>query len=371
MQPSIEDLGPIGSSQDGPIGLLVHDSLALTPDGTPLGLVDVQCWARDANDFGKKARRKQLPIEQKESHKWLKSFNATAQLQARCPHTTVISVADREADVYELFAQAQVTAHAPKLLIRASSNRALQAEQQRLWQHLHSQPIAGHQELQLARRPGRPARLATLAIRYARVTLAPPQSKKNLGALPLQVVWACEIDPAPHNQAIEWMLLTTCAVDTLDEAVQLLKHYSARWNIEVYHRTLKSGCKIEDRQLGNTERIEACLAIDMVVAWRIFHLTKLGRETPEVPCTVYFEDHQWRALVTYVNKNATLPALPPTLRQALRMTASLGGFLGRKCDGEPGTETLWRGLQRLDDLTAMYTMLIASFARAPPTVSSA
>lgn len=371
MQPSIEDLGPIGSSVTGPIGLLVHDSLALTPEGTPLGLVDVQCWARDEKDFGKKVRRKRVPIEQKESHKWLTSFNATAQLQARCPSTTVISVADREADVYELFAHAHAAAQAPKLLIRASSNRTLQNEQQHLWQYLHSQPIAGYQQLHLSARPGRAARLATLAIRYAAVTLRPPSGKQALGALTLQAVWACEVNPPPGAAGVEWMLLTTCAVDTPADAVQTLKHYAARWNIEVYHRTLKSGCKIEERQLGNAQRIEACLSIDMVVAWRIMHLTKLGRELPDVPCSVYFEDNQWRALVTYVTRNANLPPNPPTLREAIRMTASLGGFLGRRCDGEPGTQTLWRGLQRLDDLTEMYTMLIDSLARAPPAVSSA
>jgi hypothetical protein len=138
----------------------------------------------------------------------------------------------------------------------------------------------------------------------------------------------------------------------------------------VYHRTLKSGCQIENRQLGHADRIEACLAIDLVVAWRILHLSKLGREHPDVPCTVYFSESEWKALLTFVNRNPHVPAQPPSLREATRLVAGLGGFLGRKCDGEPGTQTLWLGLQRLDDITAMYEVFAAMFARPPPTVSS-
>jgi hypothetical protein len=130
-----------------------------------------------------------------------------------------------------------------------------------------------------------------------------------------------------------------------------------RWGIEVFHRTLKSGCRIEQRQLGAADRIEACLAIDLVVAWRIFHLAKLGREIPDVPCTVSFEDAQWKALVAYITRNPVPPDQPPTLREAMRMVATIGGFLGRKSDGEPGTKTLWLGLQHLDTMTHIWKIL--------------
>ena len=116
--------------------------------------------------------------------------------------------------------------------------------------------------------------------------------------------------------------------------------------------------------------MEACLAIHLVVAWRIFHLTKLGREVPEVPCTVYFEEHEWKALVAYVTQNPAAPAQPPKLREAVRMVASLGGFMGRKGDGEPGTQTLWLGLQRLDDLAAMYQVMSGGRAQSPPVSSN-
>ena len=158
------------------------------------------------------------------------------------------------------------------------------------------------------------------------------------------------------------MLLTTMAVQNFDEAVEKLGWYAKRWGIEVYHRTLKSGCKIEERQLGSADRIETCLAIDMVVAWRIFHLIKLGRETPDVPCSVFFEQAEWKALYCFVRQDPKPPDQPPTLREALRMVASLGGFLGRNSDGEPGTKSLWLGIQRLDDIATTWKFMALNFA---------
>lgn len=369
-QPAIENLGPIGTRADTWLGLKVHDTMAFTPEGLPLGLIDVQCWARDAKEFGKKLQRKSLPIEAKESYKWFKSVQAAARLQARCPNTTVVSVGDREADIFELFDFVRTLDHAPRLLIRAEANRKLAAEQDKLWAHMGKQPIAGYQQVQVPRRANRPARIAQMAISYARVELKAPKRKPKLKPISVWAVWAREIQAPATASALEWMLLTTCPVESFEQAAERLAWYGARWGIEVYHRTLKSGCQIETRQLGSADRIEACLAIDLVVAWRILHLTKLGREHPDVPCTVYFSEAEWKALLTYINRSAIVPPEPPSLRQAMRLVASLGGFLGRKCDGEPGTQTLWLGLQRLDDLTAMYQIVITSLARSPPTVSS-
>ena len=137
----------------------------------------------------------------------------------------------------------------------------------------------------------------------------------------------------------------------------------------MFHRTLKSGCLIENRQLGSANRLEACLAIDLVVAWRIHYLTKLGRETPNVPCSIYFEEAEWKALVTFVTKNPTPAEKPPSLREAIRMLAVLGGFLGRKGDGEPGSQVLWLGLQRLDDITEMWKVMSAILGHPPPPSS--
>lgn len=355
--PATADLGLIGYRKNGGIGLLVHDTMAFNPKGTPLGLLDVQSWARDPDEFGKKHKRHTLPIEEKESYKWLKSYEKVARAQRECKETMFVSVGDREADIFELFAMTTKTDGAPKLLVRAQQNRTLADGQGHLWGHLTSLDSAGIQELHIPRQKNRPARLATLEVRFAQVHLHAPAKSKNLLPIRICAVLAKEIGTPADVEPLEWMLLTTCSVENFDQATEKLGWYATRWGIEIFHRTLKSGCKIEERQLGAADRIEACLAIDMVVAWRIYHLTKLGRETPDVPCTVFFEDSEWKALVAYTTKNPIPPAVPPTLQETIKMVASLGGFLGRKCDGDPGPKSLWLGLQRLDDITDIWKVM--------------
>jgi len=362
--PATQALGPLNTRADASVGLWLHDSLALTPAGVALGLVDVQLGAREPDAAGQRATRYQRPIEQKESHKWLTGYHAACDLARQCPDTTVVSIGDREADVYALLAEA-VRPHAEaKVLVRAERSRRMTAEHGSLWTSMAAQPIAGTQTLQIPRRGHQAPRQAQMSVRFAPVTLKAPNHQAGGEAVSLWAVWTREETPPSGRKPLEWMLLTTVAVETLEQACQCLAWYAQRWQIEVYHRTLKSGCRIEERQLGHADRIEACLAVDLVVAWRIFYLAHLGRQTPDIPCTVYFEAAQWQALVVRVTGDPRPPPEPPTLYQAMRMVAQLGGFLGRKGDGEPGTQTLWRGLQRLDDLTDMYRLL--HYATGPP-----
>jgi hypothetical protein len=193
--------------------------------------------------------------------------------------------------------------------------------------------------------------------------LRPPGGARGK-PLAIWAILAREDHPPPGVTPLEWMLLTTLPVETLQQAVEKLHWYTRRWTIEVLHRILKSGCRIEDRQLGQADRLEACLAIDLVVAWRILHLNKLGRETPDLPCTIYFAEDEWKALIAFTTQDPVPPPQPPTLRQAIRLVAGLGGFLGRRGDREPGTQTLWIGLQRLDDIAATWRVMVRR-KRAP------
>ena len=363
-----EGLGPTGTSGQEGLGLWLHSTLLFNLQGTPLGLIDAQCWARDAAQMGKRHRRKELPIAEKESIKWIRSFEAAQALQQATPQSVVVSVADRESDVFELFDRARHTPGVaqPHLLIRANWNRALEAEEQGLWDKVGGLSCAGEMDLAVPRRGSQAQRVARMEIRFCAVKLRPPARLGKLAPVDLFAIEAREVGGPEGITALQWRLLTTLPVENFEQAVEKLKWYAMRWGIEVFHRTLKSGCKIEERQLGYADRIEACLAIDVVVAWRIFHLCKLGRETPDVPCTVYFEEEEWKALVVYVTR--VHPEKPPTLREATRMTASLGGFLGRKGDGEPGTQTLWLGLQKLDTVTATWIAFNAVYpgrVRAP------
>lgn len=351
-------LGPINTKQDPSVGMLLHDTMAFTPEGIPLGLLDVQCWARDPQEMGKKHLRAQLPIEQKESMKWLNSYRAVSKAQKLCPQTLLVSVGDRESDIYELFLETLRNSEGPQLLVRCEHSRKRKTQEgDDLWKQVAGQPVAGFQVVHIPRRGCQLAREAKLEVRHAQVTLRPPKDK---GYPPMEVwmVYAKEVDyPRSVSSPLEWMLLTTVEVSSLEQACERLGWYAKRWGIEVYHRTLKSGCRIEDRQLETVESLESCLAVDMVVAWRIYHLTILGREVPALPCTIFFEEAEWKALYILVNQSPDLPDEEPTLREAIRMVASLGGFLGRKGDGEPGTTTLWRGLQSLASAVALYRVL--------------
>jgi hypothetical protein len=366
----MDGLGPINTHVDGAQGILLHDTMAYTTEGTAMGLVDIQVWARDAKQFGKRVTRYQRPIEQKESYKWLKSFAAAARLQRQLgAASTVVSVGDREADVYELFLLALSDPLHPKLLIRAEQDRRVKETGYGLWSYMESQAVAGQRVLHLPRRKGRAARHCVLEIRFARVELRSPKRNPALGALSLWAVYVTEVNPPSPKEAIEWMLLTTLEVNSFEQALEKVDWYNKRWGIEEYHRTLKSGCRIENRQLGDRTVWQNCLAIDLVVAWRIEHLKKLSRTHPQAPCSVAFEEHEWQALLAYTHPDQPLPSTPPNVREITRMTAALGGFLGRKGDGEPGSTTLHRGLQRLHDIATAFLIFTQRHSIQQPSVS--
>jgi hypothetical protein len=346
----MEGLGPINTRVDGAQGIVMHGTMAYTTQGTAMGLVDVQVWARDPKQFGKSRQRYHRPIEQKESYKWLKSLQGAARLQRQLGSaTTVVSVGDREADIYELFWLAQKDPLHPKVLVRAESDRPVQDTNMCLWQYMETQPLAGERLLRIPRRKGRAARDARLEVRFAQVQLRAPKHKPTLGSLTVWAVYVTEVHAPSPKEAVEWMLLTTVEVNNFEQALEKVDWYKKRWSIEEYHRTIKSVCRIESRQLGDRTVWENCLAIDLVVAWRIEHIKKISRESPQVPCTVAFDEQEWQALFVLRNPAQSLPSIAPSLHQMTRWTAELGGFLGGKKEN-PGSTTLGRGLQHLHDI---------------------
>jgi hypothetical protein len=351
-----EGVGPINTPNNSAVGLVLHDTMAFTPEGTPLGVLNIQCWARDPNQVGKNHRRHQLPIEEKESIKWLVSYRAVADAQKLCPNTTLISVGDREADLYELFHETSQDSCGPRLLVRAERTRNRKVEQKDLWQRMNAEPVAGLLDIAIPRRGLRPARTARLQVHFAQVMLTPPGSSK-LQPLSVWAVYAREVDyPAELKEPIDWMLLTTVKTESFEDACQRLSWYSRRWGIEVYHRTIKSGCRIEDRRLDDADSIEACLAIDIVVAWRIYWLTMLGREKPDTPCDQILSEDQWRVLSAWAT--GTMADKAPSAQQATRWIGKLGGWLSRGKLDNPGTTCMWRGLVRLPAMVQGYLLAI-------------
>ena len=323
-------------------GFLLHPVLAVTPQRLCLGVLGAQWIVRDPTKLGTSlATKKKRPLEEKESHRWPAAFDQVCAQAQQMHGTRLVYVADRESDVYELLLKAQ---QAPAdLLIRSNQDRALDDGQ-----HLHdvvsTAPTVGIVDVSVPKTAERPARTAHLTLRCARVTLRPPYRKgQTLPPITITVVRAREEQPEPGCDALDWILLTNRSTTTLEEAQTLLEWYVCRWQIEVYFRILKTGCGIEKLQLADFSRLQVAIAIYLIVAWRIQFLLTLGRDTPDLPCDSVFEPDEWKAAWIVARRTAP-PTTPPKLQEMIRMVATLGGFLGRAGDGQPGSKTLWTGL---------------------------
>ena len=360
--PATKGLGTIGSSPKLR-GMHVHTTVAVTPERVPLGLIQQQTWIRPESEFGKKTERRKKALEEKESVKWLHSLQAVEQLQAELPDVQIISVGDREADIYDLFKHA--AGMKADLLVRASSNRRLECEEECLWEHVEAQPVAQELEMRIPVKKSKKWRTATLELRFAQVAIRPPRYRHSTEEpVLLSAVYVNEPHPPEGVVPLSWMLLTTLPVSSAEDALIIADYYSVRWVIEVFHRILKSGCRIEERQLQTADGLRTCLALDSLVAWRIQFLTALGREVPNLPCDVVFEDYEWKALYCFVHRTTHPPERPPTLNEAIKLVARVGGFLARKGDGAPGPMVLWRGLQEL--ATISFAWFAFGPERAPP-----
>jgi len=368
-RPNTQGLGPIGNKADTLQGIFVHGSLCLgAGGGSVFGLLGAEIWARDAAQFkaGPAGSRNRKPIEEKESHRWLESWRKADELYHRLGgRRRVVSVADREGDIYEAFALCLRSKAArgggADLLVRAQHNRKKTAEEQpeqRSWQSVESLPVAARIKVSVPRSPGKPARSAYLELRYAKLQLkAPAHKTKYLGLdepLALWLVVAKEVGAPEGGEAVCWRVWTTVEIGNAEQAGEVISWYAKRWMIEELHRILKSGCKVEERQLESFEKLSLVLALDLIVASYLLGLTKAAREQPGQAVSNWLGPDQWEALYCYTHQTNQLPPDPPSLKNAVDWIARLGGFLNRKSDGPPGAQVLWRGLRRLEDITEAY-----------------
>ena len=362
--PESEGTGPLGSGKSQ--GFLTHSTFVVTPEGLPLGLLAQENWVRSAETRGQSEQRRERPIEEKESYKWLKAL--TESSLDLPPETQLLMVSDRESDVLEYFLHprpAQVD-----LLIRAAQNRMVDGSEWLLWQTVRRTPLSGCVTIEVEAKDKQPARTAQCQVRYQGVTVRPPKNRPaHLPKLKAVTLWAILLEedaPPAGVTPLQWSLLTTMPVPCFDEACRLIEFYTLRWIIERFHFVLKSGCRIEERRFNTVVACQRFLALANLVAWRLLFLTYLGRLAPTLPCTIALQDAEWKALYCFIHKTQLPPAAPPSLQLAIRWIAQLGGFLARNADGGgllgAGVKVLWRGWQRLSDL--VQTWLI--FNPAPP-----
>jgi hypothetical protein len=350
-------------------GLLLHSLMAVSPDGVPLGLLRQIMWTRPLENLKpeKKKKSRHRAIDEKETQNWLDGLRAAEETLPHHPHVVVIS--DSESDIFDLFA-------APRragvdLLVRACRvTRLVNHPAKYLRAALLEAPVRGEMEVKIPRRGGRKERTAKVTIRWTSLEIRPPVSDRpRRPCVRLQFILVEEVDPPKGVEPIRWILATTMPVRSVEDALCYVQWYTYRWRIERYHFVLKSGNRIEDSQLKSVEAIKRAIATYSIVAWRLLWITYEAREVPDSTCTVALEEFEWKALWAKLYPAKPFPSQPPTLREAVRMVAKLGGFLGRKGDGEPGVKTLWRGLRRLHDISEGW--LLGQFHHKPRDASIA
>lgn len=352
---SKEGLGPIGPAKQSS-GMLMHSVLALDSQRVPLGLLDINIWARDREEYGQGKYKRKKCVYEKESQKWLSGLNRAEQ--AVDANVSLLVIGDRESDIYAFFA-------APRrentdLLVRVSHNRALaDGEKEYLFDAARNAKELGGYLLDVPRQGSRAQRTAKMIVQATPVLLkAPRHRSKDISDDPigLCLVRVFETNVPKGVKALEWLLLTTLAVEDLESAVWIVRCYSARWVIEEFHRVLKEGCKVERMQFDNADRLAPAVALNAIVAWRVLHLSKYARLNPDLPALSVCSPIELKVINGWLRKMEKNKPEVVTGRDFVRAVAMLGGFLGRKSDGEPGAKTLRQGLQRLHDLVAGYTL---------------
>jgi len=329
-------------------GISMHSSLAVTTEGLPLGLAAIKFWTRDkfkgCNALKKKINPTRVPIEKKESIRWLENLRQSTGLlgQAqRCVH-----IGDRESDIYELFCAAQ-EAHT-HFLVRTCVDRLVGDGTRTIATDMKEVRLQGVHRIQVRNKKGEVSE-AVLEIRYCRILVLPPIGKqKKCPPLMLTVIHATERGTPRGRDKIDWKLLTDLPVRSRKEAVEKIKWYSQRWKIETFHKILKSGCKAEESKLRTAERLVNLLAVLCILSWRIFWMTMINRTAPEAPPELAFTGMELRLLDALVKDNPTRRR-KKTLSAYLTKVAQLGGYLARATDSPPGNMVMWRGLSRLTD----------------------
>jgi Transposase DNA-binding/Transposase Tn5 dimerisation domain len=361
-----QEVEGVGELDDSRRGIFLHEMQAFTPDGVPLGTAWAEVINRtegvsQASAAEKREKRKHIPIEKKESMRWLTGLREVRQLAQVLSGTQCVCVADSEADIYELFAEPRGEKPVD-WLIRACHDRALETD---TGKHLRDQvldtPVLYRVELLIrgrkakttvedrARRQNRETRRARVEVRAATVTLRPSwRPDRELPPVTVNVVLVREPNPPTGTPPVEWILVTTLPIGSRKQVRTIVEYYCVRWSIEVLFRTLKSGCRIERRRFEHVDRVLPCLGMYLIVAWRTLFVCRMGRSCPDMDCEALFEPSEWKAVWVAVHRTKP-PKRVPRLSEMVHLIASLGGYIERP-QSEPGTQTLWIGLQRMYDL---------------------
>lgn len=336
-------------------GIITYNSIAISDQGVPMSLLYQQSFTRPLEQLGKAKQRKLTAYEDKESYHWYKGITEVNKQLGN--GLRKIHIADREADIYELF----FCAYEPntELLIRAKHNRKLKNGGE-LWDTVSAKEPVAKTTIEISDKTGKKQVPIEVEIRFCTVELLRPKSSGNqYDSVEMTAIELRQVSPKLdwQEELLHWKLLTTLTVNTVAEALQCVKWYCYRWLIERFHYVLKSGTKIEELQLHQASSLQKAIHVYSIAAMRIMQLVYQSRQTPDASCEAVLTKEQWMVLHMLIHKGTPLPAHPPTLGEAVKWIGRLGGHLGRKSDGPPGLKTVWLGYQRVCDAANIYVTI--------------
>ena len=355
--------------KDGSLGLILHNTLAVTTEGLPLGILNQQFVRRETilhperEGMPTKQYVHTKPIEEKESYRWIEAINKTNKLGINCSQ---IHVADRESDIYELYRNCNQ--QNIKFVIRARLNRAINKKHRRektvekLFEYFESLPIRFTTEIKLQVNDETKYRNANLSVSFEKFTLPPPPNRTkrkdgdNLDNVKLWGIFVREKNPPTNEEGLSWFLITNISINTNEEAIEKIKFYNLRWNIEVFHKILKSGCSVELAQLRNRDRLIKYIIVKSIVAWKIFWLSRNFNINKEADCSTVLNTQEQMILFKRFNKGVKMDKTL-SINEAFIWIAKLGGYIGRNSDSPPGIISIWRGWTRLMNMVEDYIIL--------------
>ena len=354
-----EDAGCLNKEER--FGLYDHTHLAVTPDRLCLGVVGAEEFDRSPETLGQAQERSNLPIEEKESFRWLKGYRLASQLAGEAPSTKIVSIADRESDIYDIFMEAEQHPTPADFIIRAKIDRCTlehdpdsgPAVYRKVRDEVSASELRTLRTVDLHQTPKRQARQAELEVRAIEVVVKPPHARSPLPPVTYNVVLVEEINGPGDDTDVSWLLLTSLPIDSVEEILRVIDYYVARWVVEVYFRVLKTGCRVEEIQLETVGRLKNCLAFYRIIAWRVMYLTHLNRECPSLPCDAVFDDCEWMS-VWKVTTKKEIPKTPPPLSEFMPLLARLGGYNNRPSEPPPGPQAVWIGIRRMCDLATAW-----------------
>lgn len=345
---TLKDSGYI--SNNNAQGFFMHTTIAITPDRLHLGIVDQKLWAREKQKTTRSSKeRERMMLDEKESYRWLEAYRSCDKLAKTSPNTKFIYITDREGDIFEIFYEREK--NDVDFIVRCKHNRTVYPSDEKsnkLFEAAENSKILGEISFEIIKREDSTKRRVHQTIQTETFEIKSRYGADNpLQKAKINVVYLKEFNPPEGEEPIIWRLLTSLPINTQEDVEMIIRYYLCRWEIEVFFKTFKSGCKVEEKSLRSAERLYPLFNFFLIIAWRVNFLLHMSRITPDISCAYYFEESEWRAGYMAATRNKESLTSPPTLSEMMGYIGRLGGHLGRKKDFQPGVKAIWIGICKL------------------------